>query len=33
LAVPPANDEEKRQVLQKVAEALIKAYGVPDKDP
>jgi endonuclease-3 len=33
LAVPPANDEEKRQVLHKVAEVLIKAYGVPGQGP
>ncbi|MCJ7546174.1 MAG: endonuclease III [Deltaproteobacteria bacterium] len=33
MAVPPADDEEKRLVLQKVAEVLIKAYGVPGQGP
>jgi endonuclease-3 len=33
LAVPPANDEEKRRVLHKVAEVLTKVYGVPGQGP
>jgi endonuclease-3 len=34
LAVPPAdNEEQKRHILQKVAEALMKEYGIPSEGP